>query len=140
MKFNVRNIWVPTLVGVLGWSSYILGTCGVTRSCLEYEIFNQYSFTLFEPILLYSMAVAPLAIAVLFASNQAFKKWLLFSAWWLPLSILIIAIAPTTNFATLTPFPNPSKEDLAWLMGGLFTVISIVIIVRTNRTSRTKAS
>jgi len=136
MKLNLKNIWVLALAGVLGGTSYVLGTCGVTRSCVSYGDLNRFSFTLFEPVLLFSLTALPLALALVFVRDELFGRWLRFARWWIPLSILLITIAPTSSNVWMPLYPDPTKESLAWLMGGLFTLISIVLIVRAARTRK----
>lgn len=135
MKFNFKNIWVLVLTIVLGHGSYLLGRCGVIETCEKYKIFGKYSFSLFEPILLYSIAVTPLALILLFVGETSFSRWFRFATWWIPLSVVLIAFSQTDSHSWMPLFPDATKENVAWLMGSLFTVISLIQIKRHSRTS-----
>lgn len=134
MKFNFKNIWVLVLVVILGISSYALGVCGISESCDYYQTLGEYSFSLFEPMLFYSTTSAPLALFVLFTKDSVFRKVLRFSAWWLPLSLVLIAITQTEGHAMMPLYGELTKESLALIMGSIFSIVGIAIIVRGEKT------
>lgn len=137
MKFNLKNIWLLLFVIIIGTLSYALGKCGVTRSCEAYENLNNFSFSVFEPTFLFMLAVLPLSIIVLFCSNAFMRRWLRLAAWWIPLSAILVAVAPRNSNSWMPLYPEPTKENVALLMGALLTAISVALIVRSNRTYRT---
>jgi len=136
MELNLKNCWVLILSIILGSGSYVLGMCGVTRACFAYADLNKYSFILFEPILLYSITALPLGFALIFVRDDIFGRWLRFAQWWVPLSIVLITLAPTSSNVWMPLFPDPTKEGLSWLMGGLFTIASLTLIIRKSRAPR----
>lgn len=137
MTFNIKHAWVLILTISIGLASHMLGVCGVSRACENYVYLNRYAYTTFEPIILYSITLVPLGIALLFATDATFRKWLRFARWWLPLSILIIAITPKGSTG-MTLYPDLTKENAAWLMGGLFAIFSIRLVWRAQDTKRAK--
>ena len=140
MKFNLKNIWVPALTIVLGYGSYVLGMCGVTRSCSYYSALNGYSLTVLDPIFTFSLPVIPLAITLLFVNNGSFKQWLRFAAWWIPLSVILIALSKTNGNSWMPLYPEATKSNVALTMGCLFTIISLIQIKRHSRVSVRKQS
>ena len=81
-----------------------------------------------EPAYILGIAVFLPSLLLLFCKEEIFKSWFRFARWALPLSILLIIVAPTTN-GSFTPFYGINKEMVTWLMGGLFTLISLILIV-----------
>lgn len=136
MKFNFKNLWIPVVTLASGIGSYVIGKCGVTLSCEYYVELHRYSLTLFEPVFIYSMAIAPLTLFTLFAKNTEIRKLLHFAAWWLPLSALLIVLAKINGNSWMPLYPEATKENVAWVMGGLMTVLNIRMILRANRTQK----
>lgn len=77
------------------------------------------------------------SLILLTRESHTLSTWVRFSTWWVPLTFILIAISPSTN-GTWSPVLSLTKESMTWLMGGLFTIISLAIVIRSNRTSRTK--
>jgi predicted permease len=104
---------------------------------LSLDYFNILDREVGEPLYRLSISAAiPFLIVLLLSKGNILRAWVRFSRWWIPLSILLILLAPTSS-GTWMPILSMTKESLTWLMGGLFTIISLVIIARANRTSRT---
>ena len=136
MKLNLKNTWVLFATLLLGGVSYALGKCGVTRSCDFYNYFYSSSLTLFEPVFLFSLTVMPLALVLMFVRKNVLKKVLRFATIWIILSAVLIALAPRNSNSWMPLYPEPTKENLAWLLGGLLTFISLGIIARARRKKR----
>lgn len=79
------------------------------------------------PFLIYGIAllVVGVANATMFTERDA--RWLKFALFWLPLSILLIAITPTVS-NTAMPLYFIGRETLTWVLAILFTLISIILI------------
>lgn len=83
---------------------------------------------------LYRLAIAVLIpCVVLLLNNEAtFRAWFRFAAWWIPLSVLLIALTPV-NGGSWMPLYLVNKETVTFLVGGLFIAISLIGIVRKSR-------
>jgi hypothetical protein len=66
--------------------------------------------------------------------NEVFQAWWRLTRWWVPLSILLVLIMPSDNGAF---FPI-DKAHVAIIMSGLFTVLSLAIILSTLIASQKK--
>lgn len=121
------------LLGIVGgyviFYPEILNLCdsinGYYRNCLWGRNIGK-SFG--EPLFSYSLVFLPASFALLFIQKEAFNSWLHFARWWLPLSIILILITPTSSNSWM-PLYSLDKEMMTWLMGGLFTLISLVLII-----------
>lgn len=136
MKFNLKNIWVLMLNALIGVGSYVLGKCGITRTCDYYADLNRFTFSLFDPILVFTIVLIPLTLFLICVKDSAFKQWLKFASWWIPLSIVLIALMQTDGHAMMPLYPEATKENMALLMAGLFTILSVRMILRANRAQK----
>lgn len=108
-------------------SSFLAGKCGVESSCSMYKLFAPFSFSLFEPIYIYSLISLPGILLAYFVKPAHYKLWARFSFGWILISLFIILITPvTTN--TWIPLYAPNKEMVTWLMAGLYTLISLIVL------------
>lgn len=76
--------------------------------------------------LLFSSSIFLISLVLLFLGADVFKSWLIFSAWFLPLSALFITLAREDHNALDI---IPDKEITVMLMTGFYFFISLVVIV-----------
>lgn len=114
--------------------SLLLATAFLLGITLDH--FNILDREVGEPLYRLSIFIAIPFALILLSRGSALGSWLRFARWWIPGSILLILVAPPTN-NTWMPILGMAKETATWVTGALFTLVSIVIIVRSNRTSRT---
>ena len=76
--------------------------------------------------LLGGAALIPAAI-LSFCRAQIFNSWIKLISWWMPISVLLIIVIPEGSNDWFNPF-FVGKEDVTWLMSGLFLLISLVLI------------
>lgn len=86
--------------------------------------FWDVTFSILQPLYLYSLVTLPLAIVLIFVKEKVFNSWLRFALWWIPLSIFFIAITQVSSNSWF-PLYSIVREDTAWFFGVLFSVISI---------------
>lgn len=82
----------------------------------------------FEPVLLFTICVLPIALILVFVSREMFQSWLRLATWFVPLSLVIIFITPVTSNSWM-PIFFVSREEIAWYLGILFAAISLVLIL-----------
>lgn len=104
---------------------------GYFRNCLwSRDVSRQIG----EPFFLYGLTTLPLGIGVLFASEAGFKKFLKFAGWWIPLSAVLIFLAPTSG-GTFFPMFDMTKEGVGWILGALFSIIGLTLALRKSKQS-----
>jgi len=77
-----------------------------------------------KPLYFFALYFLPIAIVLVFVPREIFKSWLKLAAWALPLAIIFIAMTPVID-TSLLPF---QRDDAARLAGGLFAVVSLLLI------------
>lgn len=80
-----------------------------------------------QPIFFLSICALIPSFFLMFLEKKAQASWIKFAVWWLPLSAVLIAITPSTSGAWM-PIYFFGKEMITWFMGGLFTLISLILI------------
>lgn len=115
-------------------AGYVLSNPLVFGICNRVYIFNGKTGCLDssirqigEPLLIFSVTVFLFLVAFLFFRNTTRLSWLHFALWWLPLSVVLIAITPVTN-SNWIPMYSIDRNTVTTLMAALFTVISLGII------------
>lgn len=80
-----------------------------------------------EPFsIFFTLTLVPTVI-LLFFSEDRFKEWWRFAKWWLALSVVVLVLAPAQGNGIPIDLVL-TKERAAWLMGGLFGIISLIVI------------
>lgn len=102
--------------------------CGVDAGCALAPYIHSFTFEFFKPLWVYGLFSLPVPIVLMFVRDNVWKIWLRLAAWWLPLSIIAIAITPTWSSSWFSLF-SFVKEDFAMIMASLFTAISLILIV-----------
>lgn len=102
--------------------------CLNATSCLFSNSIWPIFFVVIKPLYLFSLIFTITAFVLAFVSIKIFNSWLRFAMWWLPLSVILIAITPSTSNSWM-PLYFIGKDTVALVMSALFTLISLVIIV-----------
>lgn len=121
--------WVPltiilSLFGLIKLS-YI---CADNISCIFRSQIWSITFKILSPVSIFCLYSIPLAIVLIFIQKNVFKSWLRFAAWWIPLSILLVAITPETGNQAISYSSVINYANTAKFMAILFTIISLGII------------
>lgn len=133
MKFAVLPI-VLTLM-LIGYFGML---CGIDDTCAFASFFSPLSFTFFKPLWVYALFFIPVPLVLFFVRENVWKSWLRFSYWWIALSFIVVAITPVWS-SSWFPLYSFVKEDAAQVMGGLFTIISLILIAwKSIATRRSK--
>lgn len=117
----LATVLVVFLLGYFGMR------CGIDPKCPLVVPFSSLAFSLLKPAWVFSLISLPAGIALLFANKRVFKTWLVFTAYWLPLSFMAIYIFSSSQRG-LMPLYSYSPGTIAIIMASLFTAISLVII------------
>lgn len=80
-----------------------------------------------EPLLIFSVVLLSILILLRFTKPSVITAWLPFTAWWLPLSIVLVYIG-SSGGTGLMPFYSYSPIEVATPLAILFGVISLGII------------
>ena len=89
-----------------------------------------------KPLYFFSLYFIPIAIILAFVPRNIFNSWLKLAIWTIPLAIIFITLNPAVD-NSLLPF---SRSDAARLAGGLFAIISLLLIVWKHFSLRRRAS
>jgi hypothetical protein len=133
---------VLALVGIVSarasyWCMYTTGTCYGTWVSHIYQYVT-------NPLYNFALYFLPAAVLLIFVPRDAFKSWLKFAVWALPLALISIAMTPvnwTGIGIDLYPF---YRDDAARLAGGLVSGLTLILVLlswiqawraRRNRTS-----
>lgn len=118
MKKYIIIISAIAFLGIVTGISYL---CHPDENLIcrgEHQLFSL-------PVWLISASVFVSSFILLFLRAEIFKSWLIFSAWFLPLSILFIFLAPEySNAFDIVP----DKEITTMLMSAIFFLISLIIV------------
>ena len=106
------------------------GLCLVDAVYHDTSCTKLYVQTLGEPIFFFSMSLLLVSIALFFVREEVFKSWRRFAYWAVPISIIILWLAPTSTPGGIgISFLDFSKQTASWLVSSAFLLISLWIIV-----------
>lgn len=86
---------------------------------------NRYFTSLGTFIFSFSVSFCGVLIGIYFSKKKAFNAWKKFAMFYLPISIVLIMLSPTTNMN----FIGFDKELTTLWLAGIFFIISIIIIL-----------
>ena len=130
--------FIPAILALLAIGFRYFGIWCVysVNACYGGPIHQMFPYII-TPLFLFALAFLPIAIILAFVSRVVFQSWLRLATWFVPLSLVIIFITPVTSNSWM-PIFFVSREDMAWATGGLFAVISLVLILwRALHSART---
>jgi hypothetical protein len=112
--------------GVWFLGSNIPNVCGHAEAGGVPFCNSPYLETLGWPLILLGQILAIVALIMLFTNAAIFRRWLKFSAWFVPIAALIVIF--------VFPVPMPlgaelSREGAVRLFGGLYVIITAAIIL-----------
>lgn len=95
---------------------------------LIFDYYGLFDPEMSEPLFIFGFGLTVSSAILLFSKNQkAILSWKKFAFWWLILSVILILATPTSH-NTWMPLYSVDREIVTWLMGGLFTLISLLLI------------
>lgn len=89
--------------------------------------FDPYDEVVAQPVGTMSFVILVVLVVLLFLHKEVFYVWLKFVAWFIPLSAISISIMPINGGSLF--LPGPDKESTTWLMSGILSVVSVIIIL-----------
>lgn len=98
---------------------------------------SPYVETFGFPLIALGQMLAIIAVILLFANASAFRSWLKFSAFYIPIAVILDFLIYPIRFSSLSPELTYSQG--VYPFGWLFVIISLFIIIyRALRSARTK--
>ena|SRR3989338_4375008 len=116
------------IIGFRYFSTWCIDSISFCYGSWVHQIYQYFTYPLYS----FSLFILPITIILAFVPRSMFNSWLKFSAWAIPLAIIFIAITPVID-TSLLPF---SRDDAARLVGGLFAIISLLLIIYKYFSSR----
>jgi len=104
------------------WCVYGLASCPATN------FFHAIFLEFINPLYTFSIFFVVPALGLVFVKQHTFKSWLHLATWFIPLSILVIALTPTSSHAWM-PLYFVGKDTTTLILAGTFTVVSLLIIL-----------
>jgi hypothetical protein len=84
-----------------------------------------------QPLFIESVALALVFLILLFLSPLYFQNWLKYAAWFIPVAILWIISSDVNCSGGLGLGLCFDKELATWWSGGIYLVLSLVVIIVT---------
>ena len=91
------------------------------------------SFT--DSIILFALSLFVTSMALLFVYDKVFLKWFYFSIFWWLCSLIIISMTPEYGGGLIIGY-NPDRSTVAFGIGLLFVIVSLVKLVWDTRKPR----
>ena len=135
MKLNKKIIFPILILLVIFFISFYILDPERAGICQYNDINcgNLYGEAIAQPIFFFSLSLLITCIGLLFSREETFKSWRRFAYWAIPISVILLWIAPTTTGGGLgISFLSYTKESASWLVSGAFLLISLIIIVRKS--------
>lgn len=125
--------FIPTLIAlaVIGFRYFSQWCISEGQACFRSFLDRTY-LSITYPFFVFSLFLLPIVLILAFVPRRIFNSWLKFAMWALPLAFIYIAMTPVWDSSWL-PFV---RDDAARLAGGVFAVISLLLIAYKYFTSR----
>ncbi|HEY4478834.1 MAG TPA: hypothetical protein VI981_00535 [Candidatus Paceibacterota bacterium] len=103
------------------------GLCNeADRTCI-YGYLNYESTSV--SVLLFSLSILLCSIVLYFLRQGVYRAWTKFMLWWIPFSVILIALTPSYGGSGLDGgVPGLDREMIIWLAASAFFIISLAII------------
>ncbi len=111
--------------------------CVLSITCPAADLIWPFFFELIKPLYLYSLVFGIVSVCLVFVNKQTFGSWLKLAVWWIPLSVILIAVTPK-NSSSWMPLYFVGKDTVTLIMASLFAVISLALIGWKTFVSRKK--
>lgn len=108
-------------------SGYFAMLCGVNPECEFANLLNDYSFTVFKPLWVFSLFSIPAVLLLPIVKKRVFDTWLRFAIVWIILSVIVIGSTATSTNAWFS-MVDFVREDAARIMGILFSGLSLFLL------------
>lgn len=82
-----------------------------------------------EPLTLFMALFIPSALLVFAFRNIVYQAWKKFALFYIPLSVILIALVPVSCGGNFISFFCLNKENTSWLTAGGFFIITIILII-----------
>lgn len=132
MKISLKYSWILLLSLILSVAGWLLVLCGNDRACSAFVFIRTYLVSVLGPVTIYSLCVVPFGVGILFARRSNIATLLRFVRWWIPLSLVLILLAPNNSDSFFTGFPM-DKNMASWMLGLLFTIIGLYLALRKSK-------
>ena len=130
----ILTILVVLLVGLYFYADSIrndqamfnLGFCDYPDTNCAYDII----VGVIKPLLVCILSLVLVFFSLVFTREEVYKSWLRFAYWAIPISIIILWLAPTSTPGGIgISFLDFTKQTASWLVSSAFLLISLWIIV-----------
>ena len=111
----------------------LLGTVG-DQVCGEGNIRCMVKITNIIQMLYPFFPLFFLSLITFWMREEIFRVWLRFACWWIPLTIILVAISPSTS----ADFQIIDREFVAMVFTLLFTLVSLILIAYKSLALRKK--
>ena len=135
MKLKYLRLFPLVITTIFGGIGYALSHPLIFNLCRRLYVFNEVTGcldksieTIGQPLFVFSLFLVPVVLILLFISDDAFKSWLRLAVVWLPLSFICVALTPDSGNQVISYLSIINYENTALVMGGLFTIISLILI------------
>jgi len=123
---------IPALLALLAIGfRYFSQWCILTNSSCYGTWVHWIYLKITSPLYFFTIFFLPIAIILVFVPREIFKSWMKFAVWSLPLLLIFVATQPV-----FSSFLSTDRDDAARLAGGLFAVISLILIAYKHFSSR----
>lgn len=131
--------FIPTLLALIliGFRYFSQWCIGAGQVCFRTFLDRMYLYTI-NPLFYFAISLLPIFLVLVFVPRSIFKSWLRFTTWAVPITFILIFLTPDSNPGAYTDFFPFYRDDAARLAGGVFTVVSLVLIIWKSVTSRRK--
>src|SRR3989344_8216460 len=118
--------FIPAILSLtaIGFSNFSQWCSAYGHLCYR-TVLDRMIPDIIYPLYFFVLYFLPIAIILAFVPKNIFNSWLKFTSWAIPFAIIFIAMTPVID-TSLLPF---SRSDAARLAGGLFTVVSLFLII-----------
>lgn len=127
--------FIPAILALLaiGFSYFSLWCTEFGQLCYRTWL-DAIFLSIVNPLYFFSLYFLPIVIILSFVPREIFKSWLKLAVWAIPISILYIWATPVWD-TSLLPF---SRDDAARLAGGIFSAVSLALIIISEFFARRK--
>jgi len=121
--------YIPALIALLaiGFRYFSNWCIDFVPGCYgSWTSHTSLSFT--KPLYFFALPLLLAAFVLIFVPRTVFNSWLRLATWLVPISALIIFVTPVTSNSWM-PLYFISREEVAWYLGILFALISLILII-----------
>lgn len=115
------------LIGLAILFGYFAGRCGINSSCFLSSYFHKTTFSVLEPLYIFSLFSLPAVLLLPIVKKRIFDTWLRFALVWIILSVMVIGSTATSTNAWFS-IVDFVREDAARIMGILFSGLSLFLL------------